>query len=96
MKVTAPNKEYSGRVGRDIFVDGECADGSPEQEAYYRRRGYTLDGASATPVGQPPAGNASRAEWVEFLAGQGIDAPGDAKRDELRDLWEEHHAEVAD
>lgn len=95
MKVTAPNKEYSGRVGRDTFVDGECADGSPEQEAYYRRRGYTLDGAPATPV-EPPAGNASRAEWAAFLVEQGIDAPGDAKRDELRDLWEGHHGEVAD
>lgn len=37
---------------------------------------------------EAPHGNASAAEWRHFLAEQGIEFPEDAKRDDLRELWD--------
>lgn len=37
---------------------------------------------------EAPHGNASAAEWRHFLTEQGIEFPEDAKRDDLRELWD--------
>lgn len=43
------------------------------------------DADTAAPV--PPAKSASKAEWVEFLAEQGIETGEDDTRDDLVDHW---------
>ena len=36
---------------------------------------------------EAPARNASRAEWAEFLTGQGVEVDDDTTRDEMVELW---------
>ena len=36
---------------------------------------------------EPPAGNASRSEWVSFLRAMDVPSPADATRDELKAIW---------
>ena len=39
---------------------------------------------------EEPAGNASAEAWRAFLAANGIDYPAEAKRAELKQLWDAH------
>lgn len=48
--------------------------------------------ADDKPKPEPPAGNASREAWAQFLVSQGIDFPADpdapgGARNDLRELW---------
>lgn len=44
MRVTAPNRQYNGNYGRDVFVNGVCEDASERHRAYYLKAGYDVDG----------------------------------------------------
>lgn len=107
MRVVAPNKEYSGRVGRDIFVNGVCENASPEQEMYYRRHGYTIKHyveplaipvdlqPAVPPLAELPGGNASREDWAAAAAARGIEVTEEMKRDDIRELVTQHEADTA-
>lgn len=41
------------------------------------------------PLALEPKANASKADWQAFLESQGILFPEGAKRNELRDIWED-------
>lgn len=98
MRVRAPNEEYSGRIGRDMFVDGVCDNASAEQLWYYRRCGFTIEeqhvAEPSAPV-EPPPEYVSTQEWKNFLDSVGITYPEKARRSELIALWKESHATVS-
>ncbi|MEJ6019870.1 hypothetical protein [Corynebacterium sp. H113] len=112
MRVEAPNKEYGGRIGRDVFVDGVCENASESQRWYYLEQGYVISdedeevaedtesdqdaGVPEAPDFEVPSRAASTVVWAEFLTSQGIEHPEDASRAQLIDMWEAHNGEVAD
>lgn len=50
-KVTAPNKEFTGKRGSVAFVDGEAETDDPTMLAYFRRHGYEVeDGEKKAPA----------------------------------------------
>ncbi|AIU31174.1 Hypothetical protein Cul210931_1859 [Corynebacterium ulcerans] len=101
MRVIAPNKEFTGRVGLDWFVNGVCESASDSQRQYYKAQGYEIDEAAGSlevvpELEKAPTGNATKAVWKEFLAGHGIEVPANATRDDMREMWEAHNGKVAD
>lgn len=47
-------------------------------------------GVDAVEAVEEPAGNASTEAWREFLTTNGVDFPAEAKRAELKQLWDAH------
>lgn len=43
-KITAPNKEFTGKRGQVAFVDGEAETDDPTMISYFRRHGYKVEG----------------------------------------------------
>ena len=46
--------------------------------------------AEETPAAEPPAKNASRADWAKFLDAKKVEYEDDDTRDDLIDVWERH------
>lgn len=63
MRVEAPNANYTGPVGRDTFANGVCEDASPQQEAYYRRKGYRIVGDVEKQPEDPGTAAEDRSDW---------------------------------
>lgn len=42
-KITAPNKEFTGKRGQVAFVDGAAETDDPGMLAYFKRHGYTIE-----------------------------------------------------
>lgn len=102
MRVYAPNKTYSGRIGKDVFVNGVCENAVDSQLWYYRALGYQVEGFSGeqTPENTtgkltPPPEHGSTQEWKNFLTAVGVDYPEKPKRAELIELWRQFNGAVS-
>lgn len=66
-KITAPNKEFTGKRGNVAFVDGQAETDDPTMLAYFRRHGYKIGGKSSksdkATEPQFPEGDAST-DWT--------------------------------
>lgn len=45
-KITAPNKEFTGKRGQVAFVDGKAETDDPTMVAYFKRHGYEVEGSA--------------------------------------------------
>lgn len=59
-KITAPNREFTGKRGEVAFVDGVGESDDPTMLAYFKRHGYEIEGEGtseedgpAFPEGEP-------------------------------------------
>lgn len=100
MRVTAPNPEYTGRVGKDAFANGVCEDASESQRSYYERKGYIIDGEKpenepVTPTDPPvrPADDAGRADVVAYARAIGVEPQG-LKVEEIWEVIREREADA--
>lgn len=89
MRVKAPNKQYCGRYGVDVFVNGVCEDASETHRDYYVSAGYEVDGKVVSkPEPKTPAnaekagGTSSQAETVTDN-----DTPTPPPRSATREEW---------
>lgn len=79
--VTAPTEGFTGEIGGVAFHQGAAtADDRTHRAAlaYFRRRGYTIEPASAV-ADEPdediqPRKSASKAAWVEYAVAHGMTA----------------------
>lgn len=88
-------------IGAVVVVDDnpvtepvEQADSTPDGEGLLQPGPNLADSADLTPLEplmiEPPALNASRRAWAEFLTSRGIEFDDDAIRDDLIEIWENH------
>jgi hypothetical protein len=52
-KITAPNKEFTGKRGQVAFVDGEAETDDPSMLAYFKRHGYKVEDAAKKSAAKP-------------------------------------------
>ena len=45
-KITAPNKEFTGKRGQVAFIDGTAETDDPGMIAYFNRHGYKVEDSS--------------------------------------------------
>ncbi|MCV7187045.1 hypothetical protein [Mycolicibacterium thermoresistibile] len=88
-------------IGAVVVVDDnpatepvEQADSTPDGGGLLPPGPNLADSADLTPLEplmiEPPALNASRRAWAEFLTSRGIEFDDDAIRDDLIEIWENH------
>jgi len=49
-KITAPNKEFTGKRGTVAFVDGVAETDDPHMLTYFKRHGYAVEGEKQAPA----------------------------------------------
>lgn len=95
MRVTAPNRNYNGSYGADVFVRGVCENASERHRGYYVRAGYGVDGDE--PVKPEAPEPKPVVEEEKPKADPAVSAPPrSATTDEWREFAEAAGIEVAD
>lgn len=72
--VRTPVEGYEGEVVGVVFVDGQAETDDPAALAYFRRRGYTIDGEGPPAADEPP-------DPRDIGGGTGIEPVGTKLRD---------------
>lgn len=81
--------EADSPVEVDAPVEFDTPDADVEEPDEAAEAAEAVEEGTAEAI-EEPAGNASAGAWRAFLAANGIDYPAEAKRAELKQLWDAH------
>lgn len=69
--VKTPVAGFTGLIGADQFVNGQC-EVEDSKLAYYERHGYIIVRTEKEPAGVMPDESAPRAEWEAYAKAVGV------------------------
>lgn len=96
MIVTAPNTNYCGVIGGDVFVEGVCKDPNLGNLWYYKRNGFGIGNGTTSEelpaelaVATRPETQAKKKAWEDYARVLGLDPTG-MTRDQIITMVDAH------